>query len=366
MRSLPGWIATLLRIPLPAKLVGANLSLLIVALAASLIARGREPGAMPVAAAIGAAFLLALIVDIALVALALKPVLVLEKTVDAVWKGDLSARVPASVLADRHVTRVGRMFNILLDGLLSDRARTRRLAGEIIHASDKERAALSRELHDSTAQSLVALVMQLSVAAHAVGTESPDILERRIEETQQLATNALEEVRLLAHTMYPRVLDDLGLIAALRRLARETGAHMQARHQGSATELTSSAPMPEVAVSAIDGRDSLLPSEIASVLYRVAQESVSNAMKHARPSRIDISLTISANTARIEVTDDGTGFDATSVPREHEGIGLFTMRERVALVDGTLNVTSYPGAGTSVTAEIPLNELSTLSLRSPK
>ncbi len=352
VRSVPRWIERLLRIPLPVKLVGANVLLLIVAAVTALVVRHRELSTGPVLTVVIVAYLVALLLNTGLVMLAVRPLRVLEKTVDTIWQGDLDARVPTSLLADRHVTRVARMFNILLDGLVADRARTRRLAAEIIDAGDRERAAISRELHDSAAQSLAALAMQLGVAIRSIDDAPPAMLRERIEGARTLANGTLEEIRMLAHTMHPRVLDDLGLIAALKRLARETTDH-SARY---ATAAKDGAIVVEVL--AMEGSDEALSAPVKSVLYRVAQEAVQNARRHAAPRHIEIRLEADAKSVTLEIADDGRGFDLAAKQREQTGIGLFTMRERVALVDGELRVTTRPGGGTSVVASMPLHDSS--------
>lgn len=348
----PRWIEGLLRIPLPAKLVGANLLLLVAATATALVVRHRELSTAPVLTVVIVAFLAALLLNTALVMLAVRPLRTLEKTVDTIWRGDLNARVPISVLADRHVMRVARMFNILLDGFVSDRARTRRLATELITAADRERAAISRELHDSAAQSLAAIVMQLSVGVKSVDNAPREVLKERIEGARLLAINTLEEVRLLAHTMHPRILDDLGLIAALKRLARDTTDHLA----NYANPSESGAVVVEV--TADDSSDELLPTAVMSVLYRVAQEAVQNARRHAVPTRVEIRFKRDLETASVEIVDDGRGFDPETASGERAGIGLFTMRERVALVDGDFQIHSRPGSGTFVRASIPLQPAS--------
>lgn len=356
-RTGPRWLDAMLRTPLVGKLFGANMLLVLVAAAAAVVVRHQELSTAPVITVVVIAFVLALLVNTALVLLAVRPLRVLERTVDTIWRGDLGARVPISRLADRHVIRVSRMFNILLDGLVHDRARTRRLASEVINAADKERAAISRELHDSAAQSLAALAMQLSVGARAADTASRSDLKDRIEAAHTLAVSTLEEVRLLAHTMHPRVLDDLGLIAALKRLARDTADHL-ANFQPSPDS-----PRVTVEVIAEDGSDSGLPASAKSVLYRVAQEAVQNARRHANAASIRIRFERDRETASIEIADDGRGFDPDAPRDERAGIGLFTMRERVALVDGTFRIQSGPRtvsrSGTSVFASVPLHAEST-------
>jgi signal transduction histidine kinase len=346
--TIPHWVERMLRVPLQMKLAGANAFLLIAAIAAAATMRRDEISGAPVIVVLGAAFLVGILVNVLLVHLAVRPVRMLEKTVDSIWHGDLDARVPPSLLADRHVARVGRMFNILLDGLLADRARARRLAAELISAGDRERAAVSRELHDSTAQSLAALVMQLGALAHDADATPVGNLKERLDGARTLAAATLEEVRLMAHTMHPRVLDDLGLVAAVRRLVRESIAHASSP-DGMTAE-----------VVAVEGIDDDIRAAQASVLYRVAQEALQNVLRHAAASHVEIHIWVDDDTARIEIVDDGVGFDPDAARPERVGIGLFAMRERVALMDGDLHISSSAGAGTSVLASVPLHAATTL------
>lgn len=348
-RTLPGWIERLLAIPLPAKLVGANLVLLAAGVAAGLAERHDALTSAPILATIVSALVVALLVNVALVALAVRPIDELGRTADRVWRGDLDARVPRSLLADRDTARVGRTFNILLDALIADRARTRRLASELINAEERERATIARELHDSAAQSLAALVMQLSAATRTANETpgTPPATYAALQAAQSLATDVLEEVRLLAHTMHPRVLDDLGLVAALRRLARETTEHASA----------------EVTLTTLPGAETITGSPQASVLYRVAQEAMQNALRHAAATHIVIRVGATDTRATLEIADDGHGFDVDHALREHRGMGLFTMQERVSLVDGSFQVVSRPGAGSTVIATVPLGAAAILPAR---
>jgi signal transduction histidine kinase len=206
---------------------------------------------------------------------------------------------------------------------------------QVIRAQDAERARIARELHDSTAQTLAALALQLSAAARDCADPACAV---RLEEIKALATDALEEVRTLSHTVYPRVLDDLGLPAALGWLARRT------REQRGL----------QVEVDADVSPESLSPVA-AAALYRVAQESLLNAAKHAAPSSVRIALDVEEGSARLEIDDDGTGFDVAEAESRRPGMGLFSMRERIALVHGRLEIDSAPGRGTRVTATVPLD-----------
>jgi signal transduction histidine kinase len=316
-----------LRVPLVVKLVGANaLALLILASAWLYLDFDVHRGL--VLWITGGA----LLAHVALVLIALGPVHDLEKLATKVWGGDYAARFRDSSVADEEVVRVGAMFNTLLDGLSADRARMRALAEEVVAVGDRERAALARELHDSTAQRMAALLLQISALARDV--KDPEIADR-LGALRDAAAEMTEEVRLLASSVHPRVLDDLGIVAAVRKLARDT------------TRVSDI----EVRVKAADDID--VPQAIGSVLYRVAQEAVRNAVVHSGARRIDISIERSPELVSLVVSDDGNGFNVDEAIRRRPGMGLFTMRERVSLVDGTFEIQSDE-RGSTVAAAIPL------------
>lgn len=316
-----------LRVPLAAKLIGANLLVVALVLSAWLGTGGHASPAMLV---VLGAFVAA---HLGLVLLALRPIRDLEDVASRVWHGDFGARVDPSAVADHDVLRIGSMFNVLLDGLESDRAKMRALASEVIAVGDRERSALARELHDSTAQRLAALLLQISAAARDCADPA---LRDRLMQARDSAEELTEEVRLLSHTLHPRVLDDLGLVPALRKLARDTAATTRVRV--------------DVDVSRVETQ---VPSRDAAVLYRVAQEAVRNAVRHASPANVRVALRSDPRSAELSVTDDGSGFDPAMATGAGAGLGLLSMRERVALVDGKLEITSKSGRGTTVLAVIP-------------
>jgi signal transduction histidine kinase len=331
---LPEWLRTVLGVPLLAKIAGANALIVIIAIAISLGLHDLNRPGITLASVMMVALVISLVVNLALVQVALQPIHDLEDTAHRVWGGDLEARVPPSLVADRDMVRVGRTVNLLLDALTSDRARMRRLASLVITAQDEERSRIARELHDSTAQSLTAIVLQLSAAARDART--PEIAAR-LSEVKEMAGLALEEVRTLSHRVHPRVLDDLGLVPAVRWLAR------QARDSANV----------DITVDAL-GNTEQIPAQVASVLYRVAQEALTNAVRHAAPTSVAIIVRADAGTATLELSDDGRGFDIAEAEARRPGMGLFSMRERVSLVDGELDLTSAPGSGTRVVARVPL------------
>ncbi len=319
---------SLLGVPLLGKLVVTDLLLNVVAFAAVSRAPLEYAGEITVAA-----LLATLVVNAALVYWALLPLRALEATAARVSAGDLGARVPRSRLADRNFVRIGHTLNGLLDHVTADRVRMRHLASQVISAGDQERAHIARELHDSTAQSLSALEMLVTASLR----ETPaGPLHDRLGVMRDVVVETLAEVRTLSHNVHPRVLDDLGLVSALEFLARRT-------REGSG-----------VAVRVTSDVETAVPAPVASVLYRVAQEAVRNAVRHGRPRDLRVTVAADGREARLEVEDDGVGFDVAKAEGERTGMGIFLMRERLALIDGRLDVDSRPGAGTRVRATAPL------------
>jgi signal transduction histidine kinase len=261
---------------------------------------------------------------------ALLPLRELEATARRVSRGELDARVVEQRLADRDIARIGATLNQLLDGVTADRRRMRQLASQVIGAGDQERAHIARELHDSTAQQLSALEMLVTSSLREAPAGST--LHERLAVMREIGVESLAEVRTLSHNVHPRVLDDLGLVAALEFLARRTR-----QQSGLAVHMTSDAQLEP-------------PMAVASVLYRVAQEAVRNAVRHAGARDVTVRISVTAGEAVLTVRDDGAGFDVAAAEAARQGMGLFVMRERLALIAGTLEITSQPGRGTVVLA----------------
>ena len=336
----PGFARAILRVPLVWKLAGANLLVALAAGVTVLLVHRHGGGAREIVVLVGLALAMSVVVSLLLVQIALLPLRELEATARRVRDGDYSARVPRSPLADRDMARVGGTLNLLLDRLTEDRARARALASEVISAGERERARIARDLHDSAAQSLAALMLQLSAAARDARDRDPAMAER-LAALKEAASGVLEEIRTLSHTVHPRVLDDLGLVAALRNLARGAEGVSQDVEVAVAAE-----PPAAAAAAALDHAS-------ASVLYRVAQEAVGNALRHATPRAVTLTLSAHDRSVTLEVADDGRGFDLAEAERRRPGMGLFTMRERLSLVDGHFEVRSRPGGGgTTVRATV--------------
>lgn len=197
-----------------------------------------------------------------------------------------------------------------------------------------EREHLARELHDTIAQDLTGLVM-LAQRARREGADSPETLAL-IEES---ARGVLAETRALVAVGARVDSDDEGardLLSTVRRVAERFS-----RETGIVVDVTGPERLP-------------LPRDLEVVVLRCAQEALANARKHARASRIEVGVVAGGGTVRVTVHDDGIGFDPDDAP---DGFGLPGMRDRLALVDGTLTVESAPGAGTTVAAEVRVQEV---------
>ena len=219
-----------------------------------------------------------------------------------------------------------------------ERARADRdMLTRVIAAQEAERARVARDLHDQIGQSLTSVLLGLRLVTDSLATDDPDLADARAhaDEVRSLVADALGDVRQLAFDLRPTVLDDVGLVAALRRLA----ADLERRH-GVVVAVT------------LDGvhDDSRFPSELETVLYRVVQEALTNVARHAKAS--NATVWISADPARLrgEVVDDGVGFER---PDRLTSLGLAGMVERASLVGGHVDVVSRPGAGTRVMVEVP-------------
>lgn len=332
--ALPEWLAHFLAVPLSAKLAGANLTIVIAALGAALYTHRGQPEDGKLLALLASALGTSLLVSVGLVLAALRPLRYLEQAAHRVSSGDLAARVPSSALADRNIARIGRTFNQVLDDLIADRARARRLASEVIRAGDRQRALIGRELNESTAQVLAALNFELS--ALACDSADPEMQER-LGTIRGLTSEALEHVGMLAQTVYPRVLDDLGLVVAIKGFARRV-------REASSVDVDVYADVDTLRI----------PDSAAAMLYRVTEEAVNNAVRHGWAERICIRLMPAPGGVRLVISDDGRGFDVAAA-RSEPGIGLFMMQERAALAGGTFSIESGPAMGTTVQVFLPLN-----------
>jgi len=223
--------------------------------------------------------------------------------------------------------RVANSFNRLLRRIDEERRRSSQL---VLRAQEEERRRLARDLHDEVNQALTAILLRLEALAQG----SPAERVAEVAELKRLATQAMDELISLAHQLRPTALDDHGLIPAieaqLRGFGERTGIASKLEARGDAATL---------------GEDQ------QTVIYRVTQEALTNADRHARAHNVEVSLSVDGGGVELRVRDDGIGFDPTA-PRS-TSLGLDGMAERARLIGGELDLRSAPGAGTELTLRAP-------------
>lgn len=280
------------------------------------------------------------VIGLALVVLALAVALVrerrrlrpLEDLVEAMEKVDLSRPrplFPASIDGVGETEEVARIESAFLRMMRRLEAERRRAGSAALHAQEEERARVARDLHDEVNQSLTGLLLRLEAAREA----APPELEDELAETKALANQAMGELLSLARQLRPTALDDLGLVAAL---------------EGQTEQLCRG----EIdAVLDAEGDFSDLGEDAQLVVYRVAQEALSNAARHSDAERVEVRLrNTEAGGVLLEVSDDGLGF---AFDESERGLGIGGMRERALLIGAELTIESRPDKGTTVRLTVP-------------
>lgn len=269
-----------------------------------------------------------------------RPVYHLTEAVRRIRRHELSAR--AKVFSDDEIGNLARAFNDMAEILQrneatiteKEKARTA-LVGRIISSQENERKVISRELHDQVGQSILALLVDIKSQR---GSEANDDLYAKYEAKVE---KLIDEVRQVSKGMHPSVLDDYGLDVALKHYTEETAVRYNVRL--------------EYESGCADGA-SRLPEAVEIAFYRVAQEAVLNALRHASPEHISVILLSAAESATLLIEDDGTGFAADDRTC-NTGLGLVSMRERISLLGGDLDIISAPGEGTTVRARVALDHV---------
>lgn len=211
----------------------------------------------------------------------------------------------------------------------------RALAGSLLTAQEDERRRIARDLHDDVTQRLASLSIEIGKLAGAPGPS--DDISDRLRGLQKQAVQVSQEVRRLSHGLHSSVIEDLGLSTALEEFCEEFG-----KAQGIPVRLDDAL------------QDASLTVQTASCLFRVAQESVQNAVKHGAATQVYVSLSADRDFVQLRVSDNGAGF-AAGPGRAGLGLGIVNMKERMRLVNGEFSITSRPGRGTEIVASAPLS-----------
>jgi PAS domain S-box-containing protein len=211
------------------------------------------------------------------------------------------------------------------------------LGKRLVTAQEDERRRISRELHDDMNQRLAVLALTLQSTQQNLAESDPTFatLAGLYDDVSSIS----DDIRRLAYQLHPSVLDDLGLTIALQSFVQDfiQWAHVPATFRAHSVP-------------------GAIPQDIAACLYRLTQESLRNVARHARASQVAVEIIGEKNGLRLEITDDGQGFDVEMIQNHKHGLGLVGMHERVSYVNGTLTIDSREGKGTKISVWVPLEQ----------
>jgi len=213
----------------------------------------------------------------------------------------------------------------------------RALSRQLVETQENERRAISRELHDQVGQSLTALGINLNIIQTQILSKAPGLLQSRMDESLSLVEQTTERIRDVMANLRPPVLDDYGLVSAVRWYGEQF-----ATRTDIAVIVEGEEPVPR------------LDAQVENALFRIAQEALANAAKHAKATQVTVTVEVDNGTLRMVVADDGVGFDPARLPTPgvNRGWGLLTMRERAEVVGGMFRIESRPGSGTRLIVEV--------------
>lgn len=234
-------------------------------------------------------------------------------------------------IADRSAQAIDRAT--IMDALREREVRIAELSGHLLKAQEEERKRISRELHDETGQALMVIRLYLGMLETNVTGRTA---KAKIHETVEVVDRTIEGIRRIIARLSPLVLQELGLVAAIRKEAKDL-----ARNTGVKTR---------VAVAEDVGR---LAPEIEAAIYRVVQEALHNVAKHAQAKTAGVQIIREAHSVRMVVEDDGVGIASVNTAPQRRTFGLAGMRERISGLGGTMRVHSRKGQGTKITILVP-------------
>jgi signal transduction histidine kinase len=208
------------------------------------------------------------------------------------------------------------------------------LSNKLVQAQEAERRSLSRELHDEVGQSLSAVLVELRNLSTTLARQQDEHGLSQVELIKGLVENTVRVIRNMSLLLRPSMLDDLGLVPALRWQAREVSKHTSM-----------------VVLVDTESVSDELPDQHKTCIYRVVQEALHNCSRHSKASTVQIKVVQEAERLSLSIHDDGVGFDV----RHSKGLGLLGMEERVSRLGGSFEAKSNPGAGTTLILELPLN-----------
>jgi signal transduction histidine kinase len=211
------------------------------------------------------------------------------------------------------------------------------LLGKVIRAQEEERKRVARELHDEVGQALTIIMMDLAQTRDILPNEATEA-RKRVSQSRSVAERTLTDLRKLIYELRPEVLDQLGLVAALR-------SYIKSRLQTEDIKVQLN----------LNDMQNQLTLEVETILFRVVQEAINNILRHSRATIVEIEMEIEDSMVIATVKDNGIGFNVEAKLTNIESFGLLGIRERVAIVGGGLSIESKAGYGSCLKVSIPLN-----------
>ena len=283
--------------------------------------------------------LITLLVNRMIIQTALYPLHELGDAIERVHSGQINIPDSLKNYKDPDISRLVIAIDSMLNRMANYTSQLQAISERAINAQEEERVRIARSLHDDTAQSISMLIIHLDRLGNLIPSDKPDIT-RYIADAQNVATRLLENLRQIIWDLRPSILDDLGLYSAIRWFAR--------------TNLEKAGVKVEF-LAANEGTR-LLPY-LETMLFRIAQEAISNILRHANASKVSIRLWTADEQFWLEIKDDGCGFDLEKTAEgavDRKQLGLLGIEERVSLVGGVVRVESAKGSGTRLQLHIPL------------
>jgi two-component system sensor histidine kinase UhpB len=283
--------------------------------------------------------LFTLLVNYWIIKTALAPLFELRNALENVKSGQTALPEPLLQYEDPEIHRLVIAINAMLSRLEYRTLELQAISERAILAQEEERVRIARGLHDETAQSISMLIIHLEQIERSLPEGNPSLQQRMID-VRKLATRLLEDLRKVIWNLRPSILDDLGLIPAIRWYARSNLGELG------------------VQVNFASEDESMrLPPHIETMLFRITQEAMSNILRHADARVVDIWLGQKNDAVFLEIRDDGRGFDMEQISGQalsRKQLGLLGIQERVSLVGGEVKIDSAPGIGTRLYISVPI------------
>jgi len=283
--------------------------------------------------------LITLLVNRIIIKTALQPLHELGDALERVDSGQIHIPDSLKNYRDPDIHRLVIAIDSMLTRIANHTSQLQAISERAINAQEEERVRIARSLHDDTSQSISMLIIHLEQLGKLIPENAPDI-RRYVSDAQQVATKLLENLRTIIWDLRPSILDDLGLLSAIRWFARTNleKAGVKVEFQAS-SEITR------------------LPSHLETMLFRIAQEAISNILRHANASKVYIRLWKADQHVWLEIKDDGHGFNIEKINEravDQKQLGLLGIKERASLVHGGVSLESSPESGTCLQVHIPL------------